>query len=51
MAERLRLAPDATIIRLCRIRTSDKQPVYVNTKVFPANLFPDFEQTYDVRQS
>ncbi|MER8827778.1 phosphonate metabolism transcriptional regulator PhnF [Mesorhizobium sp. M0938] len=51
VAERLRLAPDTLVIRLCRIRTSDKQPVYVNTKVFPAHLFPDFEQRYDVRQS
>ena len=51
VAERLRLPLDATIIRLCRIRTSGKQPVYVNTKVFPAHLFPDFEQIYEVCQS
>jgi GntR family phosphonate transport system transcriptional regulator len=51
VAERLRLAPDTTIIRLCRIRTCGQQPVYVNTKVFPAHLFPDFEQKYDVCQS
>jgi len=51
VAERLRLAPDTAIIRVCRIRTAGQQPVYVNTKVFPAHLFPDFEQTYDVCQS
>ena len=32
-------------------KDSGKQPVYVNTKVFPAELFPDFEQIYGVRQS
>ncbi|WP_457301262.1 phosphonate metabolism transcriptional regulator PhnF [Phyllobacterium sp. P5_D12] len=51
VATRLRLVPETTIIRLCRTRTSGKQPVYVNTKVFPAELFPDFEQIYGVRQS
>ncbi len=51
VATRLRLSPDTTVIRLCRIRTSGKQPVYVNTKTFPAHLFPDFEQAYAESQS
>ncbi|MDB5524724.1 MAG: Phosphonate metabolism transcriptional regulator PhnF [Rhizobium sp.] len=50
-ALQLRLAPGTEIVRLCRIRTSGKQPVYVNTKVFPARIFPNFEQIYDPGQS
>ena len=50
-ASRLSLAPDAEIIRLCRIRSADGHPLYVNTKLFPASRFPDFESVYLRQQS
>ncbi|MDX3927007.1 MAG: phosphonate metabolism transcriptional regulator PhnF [Shinella sp.] len=51
IAKKLELAENDEIIRLCRIRTADGQPLYVNTKTFPANRFPNFEPVYRERQS
>ena len=51
VADKLGLAENDEIIRLCRIRSADGQPLYVNTKTFPASRFPDFESIYRKRQS
>ncbi len=51
VARKLQLAEDVEIIRLCRIRSADGQPLYVNTKSFPASRFPNFEAVYQQRQS
>jgi phosphonate metabolism transcriptional regulator PhnF len=51
VAKKLDLVEGEDIIRLCRIRTADGQPLYVNTKIFPAGRFPDFDAVYRQRQS
>ncbi|MDR6756485.1 phosphonate metabolism transcriptional regulator PhnF [Mycoplana sp. BE70] len=50
-ARKLALGDDEEIIRLCRIRSADGHPLYVNTKIFPASRFPDFESVYLRQQS
>ncbi len=50
-AKKLNLSEGEEIIRLCRTRSADGQPLYVNTKVFPGRPFPDFETAYRERQS
>lgn len=51
MAAELRLQAGAPAIRLRRVRSADGQPIYISTKVFPADLLPDFEVVYSRRQS
>ena len=51
MAAQLRLPAGAPVIRLRRLRSADGQPIYTSTKVFPAELLPDFELVYARRQS
>ncbi len=51
VAKKLKLAEGEEIIRLCRTRSADGQPLYVNTKIFPGRRFPDFESIYGGRQS
>lgn len=51
VAKKLALGEGEEIIRLCRTRSADGQPLYVNTKSFPARLFPNFEEVYNKRQS
>ncbi|MCF6370855.1 phosphonate metabolism transcriptional regulator PhnF [Rhizobium halophilum] len=51
IAKKLNLADGDEIIRLCRTRTADGQPLYVNTKIFPARPFPNFEMAYRKQQS
>lgn len=51
VAKKLGLLENEETIRLCRIRSADDQPLYVNTKLFPASRFPDFESVYASRQS
>jgi GntR family transcriptional regulator, phosphonate transport system regulatory protein len=51
IAKKLDLSEGEEIIRMCRTRAADGQPLYVNTKIFPARSFPDFETAYRQRQS
>lgn len=51
MAVQLRLPAGSPVIRLRRVRSADGQPIYISTKVFPANLLPDFAVVYARRQS
>ena len=51
VAKRLELSEGEEIVRLCRTRSADGQPLYVNTKIFPGSRFPDFEEAYRERQS
>lgn len=50
-AERLGLAPGARLIRLERVRIADGQAVHISTKVFPAEMLPDFATVYARRHS
>jgi len=51
VAKKLDLPEGEEIIRLCRTRSADGQPLYVNTKIFPGRAFPNFESAYGPRQS
>ncbi|HEY9212125.1 MAG TPA: phosphonate metabolism transcriptional regulator PhnF [Ancylobacter sp.] len=51
MAAQLRLPVASSVIRLRRVRSADGQPIYISTKVFPADLLPDFAVLYARRQS
>lgn len=50
-AQALRLAPQAPVIRLERLRLLDGAPVYVAAKTFPAARFPRFAECYGRRDS
>ena len=41
VAKKLQLAEDVEIIRLCRIRSADGQPLYVNTKIVSGQPLPE----------
>lgn len=50
-AGQLHLPLGAPVIRLRRVRAADGQPIHISTKVFPAQLLPDFAVVYSRRQS
>ena len=50
-ARALVLPPGGETISLSRVRLLDDQPVYITSKVFPASLFPRFEEVYARSQS
>jgi phosphonate metabolism transcriptional regulator PhnF len=50
-AAALDLASGTSVIRLDRLRLLDGAPVYRTHKVFPADLFPGFEDAYAMRES
>ncbi|MGA0561547.1 phosphonate metabolism transcriptional regulator PhnF [Ancylobacter sp. VNQ12] len=51
MAAQLRSPVGSPVIRLRRVRSADGQPIYISTKVFPADRLADFEVVYARRQS
>ncbi|WP_246233246.1 phosphonate metabolism transcriptional regulator PhnF [Aurantimonas aggregata] len=50
-AAQLHLPVGAPVIRLCRVRAADGQPIHASTKILPARLLPDFAAVYARRQS
>jgi GntR family transcriptional regulator, phosphonate transport system regulatory protein len=50
-AAQLTIAPATRVMRLSRLRSADGQPIYLTTKLFPAELLPNFEAAYSRRQS
>lgn len=50
-SEQLKLAKGSKVIRLCRVRSADGQPIQISTKLFPLHFLPDFETVYARRQS
>lgn len=50
-AAMLRVAPQSMLIHICRVRSVNDQPIYVNDKYFPADRFADFDSVYERNQS
>ena len=50
-AEQLKIPKRSAVIRLCRIRSADGQPIHASTKLFPLHVLPNFATVYAQRQS